>query len=246
MEQNQMDRKNALMILGFDANSTPTEKEIRKAFKKTALEHHPDKGGSTDKFHSVKIAVEVLLDPSVVKNEMTKKSWNKYVSSELDLASLLKKYISPDLTPKRHMSVALTVSDYYNRSTINVPNYGNHVFEHLGENDVEEYILLPYLIADKIFSPENNLDVSQKVECTFSTLLFGGELQYISLSGKKIKTPPIKGSKKIIGRKITLREKGLTSDGRTGDMILNLIPNFENTDFDKVVKNEKLIREIFK
>lgn len=241
-----MEKKDAMMILGLDVNSSPSEKEVRKAFKKMILQHHPDKGGSAEKFNEIKIAVGVLLKPETIKTEITKRSWHKYVNGELDLASFLKKYMSPDLTPKKHMSVALTVSDYYNHATINVPNYGNHVFEHLGENDVEEYILLPYLIADKIFSPENNLDVSQNVECNFSTLIFGGELHYTSLSGKKIKTPPIKGSKKIMGRKITLRGKGLISDGRTGDMILNLIPNFENTDFEKLIANEKLIRDIFK
>jgi len=30
-----------------------TEKEIKKAYKKAALEHHPDKGGSDDMFQKI-------------------------------------------------------------------------------------------------------------------------------------------------------------------------------------------------
>ena len=37
--------------------------EIRKAFKKLAIKHHPDRGGDADKFKEINAAHEVLSDP---------------------------------------------------------------------------------------------------------------------------------------------------------------------------------------
>ena len=41
-----------------------TEKDIKKAYKKAALEHHPDKGGSDDMFQKISEAYQFLSDPS--------------------------------------------------------------------------------------------------------------------------------------------------------------------------------------
>ncbi len=40
-----------------------TTDEIRKAFKKLAVKHHPDRGGDADKFKEINAAHEVLSDP---------------------------------------------------------------------------------------------------------------------------------------------------------------------------------------
>ena len=39
------------------------EADIRKTYKKLALIHHPDKGGDSEKFKSIKLAFETLSDP---------------------------------------------------------------------------------------------------------------------------------------------------------------------------------------
>ena len=41
-----------------------SEEEIKKAYKKAALEHHPDRGGDSDKFKEISHAYSVLSDPS--------------------------------------------------------------------------------------------------------------------------------------------------------------------------------------
>ncbi|VDL97045.1 unnamed protein product [Schistocephalus solidus] len=48
-------------ILGVLPDSPASE--IKKAFKKLALKHHPDKGGDPDKFKEIAHAFEVLSDP---------------------------------------------------------------------------------------------------------------------------------------------------------------------------------------
>ncbi len=50
----------------YDVLGVPTdasEADIKKAFRKLASQHHPDKGGDTDKFQQLQEAYEILSDP---------------------------------------------------------------------------------------------------------------------------------------------------------------------------------------
>ena len=48
--------------LGVTTNSAPDE--IKKAYRKLASQHHPDKGGNTAKFQEIQTAYDVLSDPA--------------------------------------------------------------------------------------------------------------------------------------------------------------------------------------
>jgi curved DNA-binding protein CbpA len=47
-------------ILGV--NPTDTKEQIKKAYRKLALQHHPDKGGNAEKFKKISVAFEILFN----------------------------------------------------------------------------------------------------------------------------------------------------------------------------------------
>ncbi len=44
-------------------SESASDQEIKQAFKKLAMQHHPDKGGDTTKFQEIQTAYDTLSDP---------------------------------------------------------------------------------------------------------------------------------------------------------------------------------------
>jgi len=60
-DDEEVDTEGLYKILGVNKNAT--DREIKKAFKKAALKHHPDRGGDAEKFKEVEKAKQILTDP---------------------------------------------------------------------------------------------------------------------------------------------------------------------------------------
>ncbi len=63
---NRVDNNKFYNLLGVDKNATSTE--IKKAYRKLAVIHHPDKGGDSEKFKEITKAFETLSDESKRKH----------------------------------------------------------------------------------------------------------------------------------------------------------------------------------
>jgi len=53
--------QNPYQTLGVDRNATPDE--IKRAYRRLASQHHPDKGGDTSRFQEIQSAYEALTNP---------------------------------------------------------------------------------------------------------------------------------------------------------------------------------------
>jgi len=53
--------KNPYQTLGVERNATPDE--IKRAYRRLAGQHHPDKGGDTSRFQEIQSAYDILGDP---------------------------------------------------------------------------------------------------------------------------------------------------------------------------------------
>ena len=56
----KMTPQDALGILGFPPNSSPSADEIKKVYRQKAIENHPDRGGDLEKMKLINVAKDVL------------------------------------------------------------------------------------------------------------------------------------------------------------------------------------------
>ena len=70
MEEKDVDTDKLYETLGVEKSAT--QAQIKKAFRKLAVKHHPDRGGDAEKFKEINAAYEVLSDPE------KRETYNKY------------------------------------------------------------------------------------------------------------------------------------------------------------------------
>jgi len=67
-------QKNYYEVLGVTEEAS--EEEIKKAFRKLAMQHHPDKGGDQEKFKTINEAYQLLSDPQKKQQyDTVRKGW---------------------------------------------------------------------------------------------------------------------------------------------------------------------------
>ena len=67
-------------ILGLDRNASP--EDIKKAYRKLAVKHHPDKGGDQEKFKEISAAYEILSD------EQKKANYDQFGNAEPQMGGM--------------------------------------------------------------------------------------------------------------------------------------------------------------
>lgn len=78
-------------VLGVDKSAT--SEDIKRAFRKKAMEHHPDKGGDSEKFRQVSEAYETLSDDQKKSNyDMFGHSGGRQQSHGFDMDDLFSRF----------------------------------------------------------------------------------------------------------------------------------------------------------
>lgn len=106
-------------VLGVSIDAT--DEEVKRAFRKLALEHHPDKKGSRDTFQRIKYAYDILSNPikrkmhdatSGVFGEM---DWGALLKSMMALIASMSKKKKQSTDATIHVDLRVTIDDIYHK-----------------------------------------------------------------------------------------------------------------------------------
>ncbi|MBK7379480.1 MAG: J domain-containing protein [Ignavibacteriales bacterium] len=210
-----MDYKDYYKILGVEKSAT--QEEIKKAYRKLAMKHHPDrnagKKSAEEKFKEITEANEVLSDPDKRKKYDT-------------LGSNWKQYQNTD---------GKGFGDYYshfgggNRQPGSAYEYSgniNDIFGDIGGGGFSDFFESFFGgggggFGGRTQQQKTVIDVEANLNITLEDGFNGSEKQ-ISVDGKKIKIKINPGTKD--GQKLRLKGMGRskTASGEKGDLFLNI------------------------
>lgn len=126
-------------ILGIEPNAS--ENDIKKAYRKMASKHHPDKGGNTEQFQQVQEAYERLTNPEKFQDEQA--HYRQYTGDPFRgfhgapggiqdaFEELLRRHHHQQRQPtiKLHLEIELESTLHEQTKTIHVPEYNIPPFE---------------------------------------------------------------------------------------------------------------------
>lgn len=117
-------------ILGVNENAT--QEEIKKAYRKKAVEHHPDKGGSEEVFKKIASAYDVLGDENKRKDYDNQKN-NPFNNGGFNGFNPFDEFFGNGFfkqrkrsTPEKVLDVSVGVIESYNGVDKNVTYMRNH------------------------------------------------------------------------------------------------------------------------
>lgn len=213
-----MEYKDYYKILGVDKSAT--QDEIKKAYRKLAMKHHPDRNAgnksSEEKFKEITEANEVLSDPEKRKKYDTLgANWNQY----------------------QHTGGGQGFDDFFTNfgrggrqsasgSTYEYSGNINDIFGDLGGGGFSDFFESFFGGSGAGFGGRTQqqktaIDVEANMNVTLEDIFVGSE-KTIQVEGKKLKIKINPGTKD--GQKLRLKGLGRskTATGNKGDLYLNI------------------------
>lgn len=172
-------------VLGISPNASIDE--VKKAYKKLALRHHPDKGGSSEKFKQISEAyMSIVNEDSIFNNPDLVSSFDDFLRT-----TFKNKKAKPIETIKITLEEAFASTDVVvDNSTLTlVPGIRDTKYE------FDSYILNIIVLPHKIFKRNKN-DLMTEVKLKWYEALFGKECEIQHVSGKNIKFKILEDSHK--------------------------------------------------
>ena len=211
-----MEYKDYYKILGVE--KTATQDEIKKAYRKLAMKHHPDrnagKKSSEEKFKEITEANEVLSDPDKRKKYDTLGSnWNQYQhTGGQGFDDFSSRFGGGRRRPGSGSTYEYSgnINDIFGNAGGGFSDFFESFFGGSGGG-----------FSGQTQQQKTAIDVEANMNVTLEDVFVGSEKQ-ISVEGKKLKININPGTKD--GQKLRLKGLGRskTADGTKGDLYLNI------------------------
>jgi curved DNA-binding protein len=237
--------------LGVSRTATPDE--IKKAFRKLASQHHPDKGGNTQKFQEIQAAYDTLGDAAKradydnPRPQFSGMPGGAHFNMNDIFSSMFGQGFGPQRRPQSHtrMTLWIRMADVAQGGTrpvaVGTPQ-GQSTIEveiPLGINDGDNVqyqglapgggdLVIQFRVHPDPIWQRNGLDLVTDVTADIWSMILGSDITVRTLTGSTLTTamPPHTQPKTLI----RLRGHGLRDrSGNTGDLMIRVMPTIPKT-----------------
>lgn len=245
--------KNAYEILGVDPSATPDE--IKKAYKKLSMKHHPDReGGDEAKFKEIKEAYERLTDPNYQGTAYQssfrygKRPFDGFDFNRSKTNSIRRIYVEISLETAHNGGI----------TTINIPEYKIDNLQvnikpgtlngSMTQVMIDEHINVIIFKIQKhdFYELDENLNLTATVDLPLINFYIGATLEINNLEGATFKIKVPKKSK--VGTILKLKEKGflkvhpfLNNVTAKSDIFIKLGIELPDLNDDQIEKMEEIL-----
>lgn len=244
--------------LGVPRNATP--EQIKKAYRKLAMEHHPDRGGDSSTFQNISVAYDILSDPTKKAQYDTPAQQNPFQGFSVNGFNLNDLFGQHFGQPNQHhrnnqqsfrTRVTVTLMDAYTCSDqvlkLNTPQglkvinvkipMGTQTGDQVKYDNVianasliVEFVILPDLKFDR-----RDDDLYSNLPVSVLDLITGTKIQVTTISGKTLEVTIKSKTQPYMQLKIP-GEGMLTRNGQFGDQILLLKPYIPDIIDDDIIE----------
>lgn len=241
-------------ILGLKRGAS--EDEVKKAYRKLAMKHHPDKGGDEAKFKEIKEAYERLSEPEKFN---TGNSFHGGTHEDIMEEILRQRGFNAggpfggfNINIPKKIRVAITLEQAFTGTTVNphVPGTNEkillpiepgvqHGAQYQGQTaiqngKIETIVLTVYIQEHPVFKLDGN-DLRAEKKVKLIDFYEGSSIEVNDLTGKvlALKIPPNFQP----GSVLRLKEKGYNINGQRGNLYLTLqveLPKLSETQIQQL------------
>lgn len=259
--------KNYYETLGVDRNASA--EEIKRAYRKLASQHHPDKGGDKTKFQEVQAAYDTLSDDHKrAQYDNPQPQFGGFgfrPDAPFDFETIFNvfgtRFQQPGQQQRRQqarMSLWITLRDVAEGGKKNI-SVGTHAGTHaveieipvgINDGDSVQYpnigpgnmdIIITFRIHNDPKWTRHELNLYTEHTINIWDLIVGGTTDITNLLGKSLTLTIVPGTQP--GTMLRLKGQGLSNRrGHTGDLLVKVqaeIPNNISPELLEMIKNQK-------
>jgi curved DNA-binding protein len=246
-------------ILGVGKHATP--EEIKKAYRKLASQHHPDKGGDTAKFQQIQEAYSVLSDmekklqydrPDTPSNNFNQPTWEHFFSD------FFSRNFNQNTKPIYRTVITITLQEAYygcNKAVQFQTQYNQNVLNIKIPKGIKNHEKLRYekainqsdLIVDFHVLPDLKFErMDDALHCSLSIsvldLIIGTNVEFVTIDNKKLYINIKPGTQPNSTIKIAGKGMPITNSDMYGDQYLLIKPyipdNIHSDIIDAITKHK--------